>query len=278
VREGILTSQRLDVIAGTPAIEVSYRRLHSVADDFGRYSANPMLLRAACYPLRLDDITDTDIREHLSAMESARLILLYEVDGQPYLEILDFRQQLRLKRSKFPAPTSHLPTQRATDDAQGNSKPPSRAQQMNTSVEVESESEVESELREIARTTDYTSHLPTQRAADDMQAGGEPLSREGFDFEEFFERCYARHPKKGDRILAAQYLQEILSKSVSPEDFESSHIDHCGHNDEWRRGFAPKLSNWVRNQGWKDEPTPPADKKDSGSASAIAADLMEGNQ
>jgi hypothetical protein len=268
----------MNEIARNPATEVCFRRLLNTADDFGRNSANPTLVRAACYPRMLDDITDTDIREHLSAMERARLITLYQVNGEAYLEIIDFRQQLRLKRSKFPAPTSHLPIQRAADNTQGSSEPQSHARQMHTSVEVESESEIESELRQSARIPDYTSHLPIQRTADDMQVSRELPSSDSFDFEDFFERCYARHPKKGDRILAAQYLQEVLFKSVSPGDFETSHIDHCERDDEWRRGYAPKLSNWVRNQGWKDEPTPPADNKDPGSASAIAADLMEGNR
>jgi hypothetical protein len=37
LREGILTSERVDTLS--PAAEVFYRRLMSVVDDFGRFSA-----------------------------------------------------------------------------------------------------------------------------------------------------------------------------------------------------------------------------------------------
>ncbi len=63
LREGILTSERVDKLS-LPA-EVLYRRLMSVVDDFGRFSGNPKLLRAACYPLRLDMVSDADIMQWL---------------------------------------------------------------------------------------------------------------------------------------------------------------------------------------------------------------------
>src|SRR5580658_7297563 len=104
LREGILTSDRIREIAGEPAIECTYRRLCSVVDDFGRFSANPAILRAALYPLNLDLHTEADIQRHLQCCVQARLILLYTVAGKPYLEVLDFRQRTRAMRSKYPAP------------------------------------------------------------------------------------------------------------------------------------------------------------------------------
>lgn len=120
LREGILTSERVNRIADRPAVEVTYRRLYSVADDYGRFSAHPSLLRAALYPLRIDQITDAEVMEHLRACASAGLVNLYEVEGKPYLEILDFRQQLRSKRSKFPAPDTHMHSTCDTDAHHAN--------------------------------------------------------------------------------------------------------------------------------------------------------------
>ena len=104
LREGILTSERVEALNW--AEEVFYRRLMSVVDDFGRYYARPSLLRAACYPLLLTKVSDSDIEKWLSACENAALVSLYPaLDGKRYLQLLDFKQQVRATVSKFPQPT-----------------------------------------------------------------------------------------------------------------------------------------------------------------------------
>lgn len=101
LREGILTSERVAGL-GWPA-EVFYRRLMSVVDDFGRFYATPMLLRAACYPLHLDKVSDSDIGKWLAVCAEADLVRVYPAqDGKRYLQLLDFRQQVRAAASKFP--------------------------------------------------------------------------------------------------------------------------------------------------------------------------------
>lgn len=101
LREGILTSERVARL-GWPA-EVFYRRLMSVVDDFGRYYATPMLLRAACYPLHLDKVSDSDIGKWLAVCAEADLVRVYPAeDGKRYLQMVDFRQQVRATASKFP--------------------------------------------------------------------------------------------------------------------------------------------------------------------------------
>lgn len=102
LREGILTSRRVNRLK--PQAEVFYRRLMSVVDDFGRYWADPSLLRAGCFPLRIDEVREADIVRLLAEVQQADLIALYAVEGESYLELLDFRQQRRAKSSKFPQP------------------------------------------------------------------------------------------------------------------------------------------------------------------------------
>lgn len=105
LREGILTSPRMAKLGW--AEEVFYRRLHSVVDDFGRYYADAGLLRAACYPRQLNKVSDSDIGKWLGACSDAALVRVYPAqDGESYLEVLDFAQQVRAKKSKFPDPMS----------------------------------------------------------------------------------------------------------------------------------------------------------------------------
>lgn len=99
-----MTSERVASLSW-PA-EVFYRRLMSVVDDYGRYFAKPMALRAACYPMQLDRVKDAEIEKWLIESRDARLIKLYDSDGQTFLELLDFRQQVRAKKSKFPEPVN----------------------------------------------------------------------------------------------------------------------------------------------------------------------------
>lgn len=102
LRDGILTSERVNSLNWEA--EVFYRRLMSVVDDFGRFTAHPALLRAALYPLKLDAVRDANMERLLASVEQARLVRVYEVAGKRYLELLDFRQQVRARASKYPPP------------------------------------------------------------------------------------------------------------------------------------------------------------------------------
>ncbi|MGA5724594.1 hypothetical protein ACPCHQ_11720, partial [Ralstonia thomasii] len=96
-----MTSERVDQL--TAEAEVFYRRLLSVVDDFGRYFANPKLLRSACYPLK-DTITAESITRWLDECVRAGLLVVYRDDNKDYLEVDRFGQQVRAKTSKYPNP------------------------------------------------------------------------------------------------------------------------------------------------------------------------------
>lgn len=102
LREGILTSERVNRLG--PQAEILYRRLMSVVDDFGRYHGHPGLIRAGCYPLKLDQVREADITRWLAEVQSAGLILLYSTSGKQFVQLLDTRWQVRAHGSKFPEP------------------------------------------------------------------------------------------------------------------------------------------------------------------------------
>ena len=101
VRDGILTSERVDELDAFA--ERFYRRLMSVVDDFGRYFANEKLLRAAIFPLKIDSISNEQIQSWIIACQRARLLMVCTIDNKAYLEIVDFNQQIRTQKSKFPS-------------------------------------------------------------------------------------------------------------------------------------------------------------------------------
>lgn len=104
IRDAILTSGRVASLSWEE--EVFYRRLMSVADDYGLYDARPPILRSALYPLQLDKMSECNIQRCLSACEAAGLILLYSHAGKPYLMILGFGQQGKTS-PKWPLPDGY---------------------------------------------------------------------------------------------------------------------------------------------------------------------------
>lgn len=112
-------------------------RLIMKADDFGCYYANPRLLKSNLFPLT-EGLRDTDISRWTDECQKAGLIAVYEATGKRYLEILDFRQRLRMKKRKFPVPP--MTDTRPTNDGHVPAGcPPEEEVEVETEVEVEGE-------------------------------------------------------------------------------------------------------------------------------------------
>lgn len=106
IREGMLTSERVDLL--TEQGELFYRRLQQIVDDHGRYPAHPAQLRTNCYPLRIDRYSDAQVLGWRRECEAANLVRVYRVGKVEYLELADFRQQVKSK-SKYPGPSDGTP-------------------------------------------------------------------------------------------------------------------------------------------------------------------------
>jgi hypothetical protein len=114
IRADILTSESVDQLSWPG--EIFYRRLMSVADDFGRYEGRPSILRAALYPLKLDKVSEPDVVKWLGECSKAGLVRKYTVDDKEYIEISKFRQRLRAMKSKYPAPSDTRGHPPSSDD------------------------------------------------------------------------------------------------------------------------------------------------------------------
>lgn len=81
-----------------------YRRLLNVVDDYGRFDGRASVIRATAFPVKLEQVREADVQRGLAACHEAGLVRLYEVDGKPFIEVLNFGQQIRAKSSKYPTP------------------------------------------------------------------------------------------------------------------------------------------------------------------------------
>ena len=244
LRDGILTSERVNQIADDPSKEVFYRRTFSVVDDFGRYHAHPSLLRAALYPLRLDQVTDEDIQDHLSSCELAGLLQTYESGGKRYLQLNDFRQQLRAMKSKFPSPDGRTSSACAADGHQVRS------------IRKQIPSEAESETR----------------------SGGENPNRENSERQvsealwSAFERCRDLHQNCTDPDHAGRMFLSLIDRGEITEadaplmesgmkrwlDSFAWSEDQKRYSSEWR-----KFSAWITGFAWRGNPAPSAEAKEA---------------
>ncbi len=123
IKESICTSESIDQL--TAFQETVFYRLIVNCDDFGRMDARPKVLSSRLFPLK--DIRAQQIEEALRAFASAELVILYEVDGKPFLQMKtwDKHQQIRAKRSKYPAPGGYDSTcnQMISDDSKCSRNP-----------------------------------------------------------------------------------------------------------------------------------------------------------
>lgn len=110
VRDGWLDSELIRG-AGHDA-EPLFLRLILVADDFGRFDGRVSVICRRCWPVA--GPTDEQVTGWLARLVEHNLIVRYEVDGKPIIEIRNFRQRTRAQVSKYPA----MPDGRPTGDRQ----------------------------------------------------------------------------------------------------------------------------------------------------------------
>lgn len=117
------------------AEERFFVRLIMKADDFGRFHADPRLLKSYLFPL-LSDTRETDCSRWLAACEKAGLLRCYVDDrGRNYLEIVNFKQRTRQSESKFPTPDKQEKDNSPPNDRQLTVKRQSSGGQLRTETE-----------------------------------------------------------------------------------------------------------------------------------------------
>jgi len=102
IRGGILDSEKVNKLSW--ACECFYRRLLSLVDDYGNYDGRLEIIRSNAYPLKLNQVSASDIAKWLDESVSAGLVSCYEVDDKSYLHLYGFNQKLKGFKRKYPPP------------------------------------------------------------------------------------------------------------------------------------------------------------------------------
>lgn len=243
LRDGILRSRAVSRL--TPTAELFYRRLMSVADDFGRYYADLDVLLSDCYPARPSWADESMVANALAECITHGLIVSYTHDGSVFLEIEKFQQRTRPGQiSKFPDPRGN------PRESAGNSGNPR-------------------EISAIARatTTPSTTASASPPAARDWPRGGW-ISPE--DWEAWWTSLVARHPNPNlNRSALGVAMEYLLHGQLAREAFE--HGYEC-HASRWDAGFEPNLFQFFKDRMWEFNPRPRAESR-NGTRGMTAAEI-----
>lgn len=103
IKESVCTSDTIDQM--TWFEECFYTRLWTACDDYGRMDARPAILKSKLFPLK-ERLSQKDVQNALQKMVDIGCVRLYQCDSKPYLYLpsWEVHQQIRAKRSRYPAP------------------------------------------------------------------------------------------------------------------------------------------------------------------------------
>lgn len=121
LKPGIRDSERIEAVSSADA-EILYYRLLITVDDFGRSDARPMMVKSACFPIRLRATADKCM-QWMQELEQSGLLFMYQVDGKPYLQITKWDNKARSQVSKYPDPPVTVCNPRAVADIPFTSLP-----------------------------------------------------------------------------------------------------------------------------------------------------------
>jgi hypothetical protein len=248
VRDGINSSPRVNRLS--MGAEVLYRRLMSVADDYGRYHASAVTIRGACWPTCPEKVTERDVNKWLAECMSGDrpLIQLYESDGSRYLLIDGFGQQVRTK-SKFPAPPggpeNNPPSLRPQSDISLKSD-----QQQNVRTSRSRISESESESKAYAQSNaEPVVRAPVAAMPRKHQPRAADLSGiTGNRFHEFWENF----PLQDDRDSTARMYISVVTEPEEAAVFAC--LERYRASDAVSRGVVMSGWKWLEQQkrnGWQ---------------------------
>lgn len=247
IKESICTSDTIDQM--TWFEECFWNRLIVNCDDYGRFDARPSVLKSRLFPLK-ERITLKDIEGALYKLADVGCVRLYACDGRPYLYLptWEVHQQIRAKKSKYPAPDVSIPSsdikcnQMQSDESICSRNP------------IQSESESESNTNPPSIPPPGEAPAPRRRNPSTLSAAQQNL----------FNRFWNAYPRKesigdAEKAWAKLNADEALTDTIIAAVERAIIHDHRFREKQ----FTPHPASWLNGKEWMNEyeepqdPTPP---------------------
>lgn len=247
VRASILTSDSVDYLSW--AAEVFYRRLLNVVDDFGRFDGRTAVLRAGCFPLRLNKVKDADVELWLGECHKSDLVLSYIHEGKKFIYIPKLGKP-RADCSKYPAPP---------DD--------SVSAHENTCAHVQARDYTGNHANEDAGTSggvnadvpySYSNAYPYSKSYSNMPAPA-PVGTVPHEYPPGFLRFWQALPKvsrtRSSRKVCFDQWTKLKCEPRAGEIIDA--LDHWKKCVDWRKdggNYIPGAHRWLKDEKWEDVP------------------------
>lgn len=116
IRESCRTSETLNQLSAEA--ERLFWRLTTVADDYGRFEADPRVLLAQCFPLQVGMLKVKAVGRWFQELVTCGLVTTYDGGGKQlgFFTTWDKHQRIRAQHSKYPPPSSDNICQQTTAD------------------------------------------------------------------------------------------------------------------------------------------------------------------
>ena len=234
IRESICRSDSIDSLSWFE--EVLFYRLIVNADDYGRFDGRESIINAYCFPLK--ELRNKQIGDALNGLASAGMVYTYEVEAKPFLQIANWEQyqQIRAKKSKYPAPENDTCNHLISNDIKSYRNPIQSNPNPNPNPN------------------------PSIYRANDAREETETLDL----VESWFNSFWNVYPKKADKKKAKEKFRKICK---TESDFQKimTGLNQTVVPKAKAEGtqYIPLPTTWLNGERWNDEPYRPKTNKNS---------------
>lgn len=227
IKESCRSSKNLDRV--TDFEERLFWRLITTADDFGRFLADPELVRSACFPRR-ERLPLQKLVDALAGLQRNHLITLYSVKDRQYGQFCTFEEHQgkpRSRKSKYPAildASLHADASTCT--------------QMLADVTGHPDTDTDTD----SKTNPNSSSLHSSLSSSDSE----------------FEQFWVAYPRKvGGKKAALKAWGKAKDRPPLPEIVAV--IERAKQTEQWKKDggrFIPYPATWINKGMWADDVKP----------------------
>lgn len=256
LRESICKSRSINNL--TSFEETLFYRLIVICDDYGRYDADAKILKGYLFPLK--DVTASQIEKALWSLVREEMVQIYESNGQPYLQLLNWEkyQNVRNQKSKYPKPPETASKSNKLSAIENN------CEQLQANVPVIQSVSLSVSESSLSSETDArsASKSGSERASDrkntEKAEKATELSEKPNVIMQWFSEFWEIYPKKQAMGEAEEaWLRLNPTAEVHTQILET--LRKAVSCDEWQKEngrFIPHPAKWLEQKRWKDEITP----------------------
>lgn len=239
LKENICTSDTIDELSWFE--EVFFYRLIVNCDDYGRFDGRPAVIKGRLFPLK--GVTEKDICKALDKLSAVGLVMPYEYDGKPILQLVtwDEHQSVRNKRSKYPAVDgSDITT--ASENVRLI-----KEQNKLKSIEINC---IQLKSNEI-----NCSSNPIQSNTIQSESESNTIPAQVHDVDDLFSEFWKEYPRKVAKPVAYKSFVK-LNPNRALLDTMLSALKRQKSSRDWLKDggqFIPHPSTWLNQRRWEDE-------------------------